>query len=274
MTIEPMGPVIVGVDGSLASLHAVDLAAADAAVRATPLVVVHAAADESDLAGPRARAQRLLAVATARAHAEHAGLSIEGRAVSGEPVDVLVDASRAACLLVIGHRRGGGPASTAGATAAQLVGRMSTPLLVHRVGDGSETRPPVRPILVGVCDGAGIDAVLAFAFEEAALRGVPLTALYVRSNRERIGPIPDLAPVAVREAFATWAAKHPTVHASHLVRYGMDVPLPLVAESRRAQLVVVGGSSTRRADSTGSTSVSGLLVRQAHCPVVVVPAPI
>ena len=64
-----------------------------------------------------------------------------------------------------------------------------------------------------------------------------------------------VAPAAVREAFAAWADKHQTVHANFLVRYGMDVTLPLAAESRMAQLVVVGASATGRPDSSAATSV-------------------
>ena len=42
MTTEPVDPVIVGVDGTLTSLAAVDLAAEEALARVTPLLVLHA----------------------------------------------------------------------------------------------------------------------------------------------------------------------------------------------------------------------------------------
>jgi nucleotide-binding universal stress UspA family protein len=267
---EPVGPVVVGVDGSLASLDAVDLAAEDAAARMRPLVVVHATADESDLDGPHSRSRRMLAVAIARVRAEHPGLSVEGAAAHGGVVDVLAEASAEACLLVVGHRRHAGPAGTVGATATRIVGRTAAPLLVHRVLDTPGIDPRVRPVLAGVSGTAGIDDVLAFAFEEASSRGAPVIALHVRSRNDGAARVTEAERV-MRAAVAGWAEKHPEVHASAMVRYGMDVPLPLVAASRMAQLVVVGAPSRGRPANAGATSVSSLLIRRAHCPVAVVP---
>jgi nucleotide-binding universal stress UspA family protein len=189
-------------------------------------------------------------------------------------VDVLVEASRGAALLVVGHRKHVGQAGNAGATATRIIGRSAATVLVHRVPDGAGADRVVRPVLAGVGAG-GVDDVLAFAFEEAALRGAPLIAVHVRSHHDGVkpfaGPTLGESEAAVRDTVAGWADKHPGVHASGIIRYGMDVPLPLAAASRMAQLIVVGAPSKARSDNAAATSVSGFLVRRAHCSVAVVP---
>lgn len=86
MPIEPMGPVIVGVDGTAVSLAAVDLAADEAAARVTPLMIVHAHN------GPASRStEELLTTAVARVASEHPGLSAAAEFVTGGPAEALLD---------------------------------------------------------------------------------------------------------------------------------------------------------------------------------------
>src|SRR5438045_3327489 len=101
MTTEPVGPVIVGVDGTLTSLAAVDLAAEEAPARVTPLLVLHAHGGAPQLPDSRALgAHRLLEVAAARARSEHPGLSVATALVSAHPVDALLRYSPSASLVV------------------------------------------------------------------------------------------------------------------------------------------------------------------------------
>jgi len=105
MHCQPMEPVVAGVDGTLASVRAVDLAAEEATARVTPLVVVYTVEPRTDpalLPGHR----RLLDLVVSRAQAEHPALSVASDLVYGEPVETLVRWSARACLVVVGHRDG------------------------------------------------------------------------------------------------------------------------------------------------------------------------
>lgn len=111
--------VVVGVDGSSASLAAARVAAREAWMRGRPLLVVHArptipdpfgrgsvpplaTADESD---PTHRAAQAVA---ARLRDENDGLTVELALVDDDPADALVHLGAAAALLVVGSRGLGG----------------------------------------------------------------------------------------------------------------------------------------------------------------------
>jgi nucleotide-binding universal stress UspA family protein len=266
MPVEPMGPVVVGVDGTPTSLAAVDLATEEAAARVVPLVIVHGFEDgpQSEAA---ARARLLLEVVAARVGSEHPGLAVDPRTVPGKPTDVLAALSGEACLLVVGHRdRRPGRERPAGSIAVSVAGSAASPVLVHRQLDTSHDVPQPRPVLVGVSDGPNLEPVLELGFLEASLRGAPLLAVHVQPGVRKATE----SDLAVAAAVGAWAEKYPGVPVSRLVRIGLDVPVVLTAASRSAQLVVVG--AVRHPGGLRPGSVSEVLVRRAGCPVAVVPA--
>jgi hypothetical protein len=69
MVAPSIEPVVVGVDGTLASIGALDLAAEEAMARVVPLVVVYTVAPPLDPRLPQHR--RLLDLAVSRACADH-----------------------------------------------------------------------------------------------------------------------------------------------------------------------------------------------------------
>lgn len=189
-------PVAVGVDGTLASIAGLDLAAEEAMARVVPLVVVSIMDGSVDPGLGQHR--RLLDLAVSRAAAEHPGLSVSGELVRGEPVDALVAWSRKACLLVVGHTHSGSRS-----VAEQVARLAAAPVIVHRpfsTRSGTE-----RPVLVGVGDRAHSRATVEFASVEAALRGVPLTEVPVGS------PLVDL--VAASHHAGLVVADVPLTHA-------------------------------------------------------------
>lgn len=261
MAVEPMGPVVVGVDGSYSALRAVDLAAEEAAARLTPLVVVHVQNQPED-------GEEILDIAAARALAEHAGLAVSTVAVVGDPARALLARSRDAYLLVLGHRRDPRfPALPAGPVTARVVNEAVCPVMVHRPVDPERTAPSPRPVLVGVDDYPRAEPVVGFAFEQAALRGAPVLALHVRPWKE-----PEAGEM-LHEAVSAWTGKYPDVPVHLSLRYGRLAVPTLATASLDAQLVVVGSTRHGAPGPFGRGLVTHAMVDLAGCPVAAVPLP-
>jgi nucleotide-binding universal stress UspA family protein len=281
--------VVVGIDGSEPALRAVRWAAAEAARRKVPLRVVTAfdwirnnpigeiqlGASYRDIMLDQAR--RNLADAAAFAARAAEGIEVEQQLVVGFPMAVLTAESDLAQLVVIGDRGLGGVTGLLlGSVAAGLGAHAKAPLIVVR-GDDADP-DPAAPVVVGV-DGSPLsEAALAFAYEAAAVRGVPLVA--VHTWRELVGDL-DVAPLldweaieaeereVLAERLAGWGEKYPDVPVQRILT--KDRPAhALVEQSRRAQLVVVG--SRGRGGFTGLLlgSVSHAVLHRSHCPVAVV----
>ncbi len=275
MTTEPVGPVIVGVDGTPTSLAAVDLAAEEALARVTPLLVLHAHGGAPRPDSRTFGARRVLEMAADRARSEHPGLSVATDLVSAHPVDALLRYSASASLVVVGHASG---VQDGRSVAARVAARAGRPVLVYRPLATAVSEPMSRPVLVGLAGATRADSLLRFAFAEAALRGAPLLALHAWSepaDRYPTGVGPDGyhrrlarqgAERLLSESLSAWADKYPEVAVRRVVRHCLDVGVALTAASRSAQLVVVGQPRTV------AGSVFSVLLHRAGCPVVVVPA--
>lgn len=169
-------PVVVGVDGSRASLNAVRWAVAEAANRDVPLRFVHVV--------PTAEPQTTCAVAApATCCADVALLSAQDEAndvgqpvrlelarIRGEPDDVLIDESASALMICVGApavERSAG--RLFGATVTALAERAHCPVAIIRTdGDG----PPYGDGVVCVVlnDEPDNDAVVHLAMHEGRLR--------------------------------------------------------------------------------------------------------
>lgn len=282
-------PVIVGVDGSPCSLQAVDVAVREAAARSAPLHVIYAyvwpyidapigpsMADrlDSDL---RTDAEQLVAEAADRARAAVPGIEVRGEAVPGAPIEVLVDRSRTAALVVTGDRGLGGFAGLLlGSVAVQLSAHAAAPVLVVR------GRPnPAGDVLLGADGSPASEPAVAFAFEEAALRGTGLTALHAWDSPVRTESDDMLPPVytmddveaeeerVLAEALAGWRDKYPEVPVRRRLVCGPARPALLEA-SRAAQLLVVGARGRGGFAGLLLGSVSQAMLHHADCPVAVV----
>lgn len=136
---ETDGPIVLGVDGSVAGEHAVDFAFAEAAFRGADLVALHAwttwnaplpaPPDPSEpYSNPPGalgeEEQRLLYEALAGHQERYPGVKVEHRVVHGNTREALIEASRSAQLVVVGTRGRGG-------FAGLLLGSVSQALLHH-----------------------------------------------------------------------------------------------------------------------------------------------
>lgn len=269
--------VVVGVDGTLTAVRALDWAAQEAVRRRAALRIVHAVPDR-DEAGP------VLASAAARVRAHHPGLPVETASPVGGAVEALMRESDGAALTVVGNRGlGGFTGLLFGSVSGRLAAHLRSPLLVvrgdHRCDDG-------REVLLGLASDADADAAV-YAFEEAERRGARLRVLHSWSHRhvtpEMPSPVPATSPgqreLARRDAMeeavprftlATLGEQHPGVEVeAHSVPTG---PAHALLEATLEAGVVVIGVH-RHADRPGPhlRPVVHTLLHRSHCPVVLVP---
>ncbi|MEU4427442.1 universal stress protein [Actinoplanes sp. NPDC024001] len=282
-------PVIVGFDGSETARSAVHYGAREAQRRGSELRIMHvlgwpvilppfhAPYDQHDQ-GPRAAMLDLLAKAAHEVQQEHAGLKVTTHLLDGSASAVLLDASRSAQLLVVGHRGAGGfPGLLTGSVATQVAGHAHCPVVIvhdddHLTGDG--------PIVVGTDGSSGARQAAEAAFQQARLRDTELILAYQTPRRSTAGAIatstlPFWATVGDAAAGAHGAgARHPDVRYRTEVVSGDSAASALIALSARVEagLLVVGsrGLGGFRGLVTGSTSRS--LIDHAPCPLMVVPS--
>ncbi|WP_045746428.1 universal stress protein [Actinoplanes rectilineatus] len=260
-------PVIVGIDGSPRSLDAVVVAAGEAARRGGPLRIVRADVWSTvQIGGPGGvarpstsvlaeQAEEELVLAERAARAAVPALRVTTELVAGSPAQVLLAAARDAArdpvrddaLIVLGDRGMGAIAGLlAGSVVIQVVTDATCPVLVVR----GETRD-TGPVVAGVDGSPHSAATVAFAAEQARLRGAELVTVHAGS-----GALDD--PTA-------GPGRHETV------------PGParrvLTERSREAQLIVVGSRGRGGFAGLMLGSVSQHLVHHAACPVAVVRTP-
>lgn len=283
--------VVAGVDGSECSLQAVRWAAAEAARRLVPLrlVAAHAWPSGGLIGDPglgvdhRAVMRDVvlghLAAAAGAARQVASGLEVEQAEVAGYPESILPAESAHAEMVVLGSRGlGGFTGLLIGSVAVAVTAHAACPVVVVRGPEPDLTAPRAEPVVVGV-DGSPVsEAAVAFAFEEASLRRVPLVAVHVWRDRlldAAVAPLLDWDAIesderqVLAERLAGWSEKYPDVAVRRLVAY--DRPArALVEESGRAQLVVVGSRGRGGLHGMLLGSVSQALLHHAHCPVAVV----
>ena len=299
--------ILVGVDGSTASLYALDWAAAEAERRGWRLHLVcayalpsfaaasldggYAALDDSAI---QEGAAAVLAEASARVSGR--GVAVTAKVHTGDAAGVLVELSREARLAVVGTRGRGG-------FADRLLGTVSSALPAHaycptvvvplRDNDGQQLPegaeippvPAVRRIVVGVDGSPQAERALRCAIDEArtwdaqltAVSGVPvgsmtgvLAWLPAAVDHEQV--LSDMAEgldVVVDRALAS---QPPAGRAVTVRRFALDgTGAELLTEFSAASDLVVLGSRGRggfRGLLLGSTSQA--VLHHATCPVMVV----
>ncbi|MFF2202120.1 universal stress protein [Streptomyces sp. NPDC058145] len=148
------GPVVLGVDGSAAGAAAVDFAFAEAELRGSELVGLHAWTTwnaplpaPEDASAPYANPpgalageeDRLLAEALAGRQERHPDVPVRHQVVRGGTREALIEASRSARLLVVGARgRGGFTGLLLGSVSQAVLHHAHCPVAVVR---GAGSRP-------------------------------------------------------------------------------------------------------------------------------------
>ncbi len=280
--------IVVGVDGSPSSLGAVDVAAAEARLRGLPLRVVHAfiwpyfgvPLGPSPYGPPdgglQHEAERLVAEAVERA-ARTTDVEVTGDLVTGGAAAVLLQESVDAAMVVIGDRGlGGFSGLLIGSVAVQLAAHAHCPVLVVR----GEVRSS-GPVVLAVDGSPSAAPAVALAFEEAALRRAPLTAVHAwlgpaaRAPGDMLPVVHDVDQVEAEEArllseaLAGCRERHPDVEVREELVHG-PARAVLVERSAQAQVLVVGTRGRGGIRGLLLGSVSHAVLHHGECPVLVV----
>lgn len=295
--------ILVGVDGSAASLHALDWAMQEAGVRGLGLRLVcgyalpsfaaasldggYAALDDSAI---RAGAQAVVADAAARVTGS--GLPVSSHVMVGDAAAVLIDESARVQMAVVGTRGGGG-------FAERLLGTVSSALPAHahcptvvvptrraHKGDPPSDEPavvrPVDRVVVGVDGSPQAELALRWAIREAkawdaellAVTGVPVAAstsalAWLPAAIDHDQVISDVAAAldVLIDRVAAAEPGSPTVTRTVLDGTGAQL---LTEYSVDTDLLVVGSRGRGGFAGLLLGSTSQAVLHHAQCPVMVI----
>jgi nucleotide-binding universal stress UspA family protein len=280
--------VVVGVDGSEGSSHAMLWAAGEAARLAATLVVLHAyavpvgvgawPATTSWSPDPQSDAEALLARARVRFDRTAQGAAdVAFAMVRGDASGVLVHEARRGAVVVVGRRgvgtfdrvhMGSVSSSVAGVAPGTVVvvPRAARVLTPRRVVAAVDPRDPSEHVLEAgfdAADRAGVPLVAAHAVDEGMFVGV------TEGDLAWLGRLRDEARADLEALAARWAKKYPAVRWS-VESCGGSAPGALLSALRSDDLVVTGGHERTRRVGRVRGSVPDRLVRHAPCAVTVV----
>ncbi|MFH5824793.1 universal stress protein [Georgenia sp. AZ-5] len=285
--------VVVGVDGSEASLAAVDWAIAEAKQTGWRLHVVcayalpsftaasldggYAAMDDTAI---QQGAQAVVDEAVARTAGS--GLVVTSSLETGDPAGVLVDLSREASMVVVGTRGGGGFTDRLlGTVSSALPAHAHCPTVVVPVRV-NRTFTPVRRIVVGVDGSESARVALRRAVDEAALWDAELTAVAavpIATGAGAMAWLPatvdrDEVLADVREGLGVAVASAVGDRPVRVRQHALDGnAAALMAEfSTAVELVVVGSRGRGGFAGLLLGSTSQAVLHHAASPVMVVPS--
>ncbi|MFF2502973.1 universal stress protein [Streptomyces sp. NPDC058067] len=287
-------PLVVGVDGSDASMRAVSWAADEAVLHGVPLRLVYASLWEryegealaETLGKPSERlpADNIVDAAAGIAHRRDPDLKVSTEVEHDDAISALVSEGRNASALVLASRGRSGVAEVLlGSVSLAVAARADCPVIVLRGSHDNQARTAVhRRVALGVADDQQNTEAVRFAFREAQLRGAALEAVraWRCPARETVDhPLLTDEPARTYEARAVeileaavgeGAAAYPSVD---LIRRTAEGPARkvLLGASAQADLLVVG--ARRRQGHLGLQIglVTHYVLHHSRCPVAVVP---
>lgn len=292
--------ILVGVDGSEGSIHALRWAVEEAVARKAVLEpatvwqspydfgeeLLYPVAEEKIAAGAKER----LDTAVVEALGDHRIVDVECSVLHGDAAQTLCDRSAHSDLLVVGSRGHGG-------FAGLLLGSVSTKCAHHSLCPvaivpnagrvtASDPGQPGR-IVVGVDGSEGSRRALRWAAADAELRGWSIDAVTVWRDpyggeiglefqapyfrRDRLASLKRVEE-QLAETVTDAVGMVPTVTIDQVVIDG-DPAETLCGRSADADLLVVGSRGRGGFARLTLGSVSSTCAHHSRCPIVIVPAP-
>ena len=278
-------PVVVGVDGSRAVPAVVDLAAAEAARRRSPLVIAHVWPGRytgyfrgRGSIPARADAQRLLELSESRVRSAHPRLRVRTQLLDGGAANLLAEMSAESRLLVVGHRDDLKARSGWGPTTAYLAHHSACPLLVHRGRD-----PGPGPVVVATSARPEAGTTLEYAFSLAEPVAARLVVVHMWTRPGAAEGIPHVVAAgayatesaagerSLDAALAVWLTRYPGVRVERLLVNELDMPYTMEGAMRRGRLLVAGIGRSGSFAELLYESWRPAARQRAGCPVLLVP---
>ncbi|MDF3301510.1 universal stress protein [Streptomyces tropicalis] len=285
---EGRRPIVVGVDPDPQKRVALAWGADEADRRRLPLLLVHAQGEPVPGYRPlqgrpswegwkdelHTSGDRTLKEAVSFVEARHPRLEVSGLLAEGRPDWVLGEQARQAAQVVIGswHLSSARERFGSSAVALPLVAHAPCPVVVVPEPEHLTQQPAY--FVVGVDGSPHAASAVDFAFEEAAMRGALLRALYVW-RPPVLGVFDEYAALQecrrmLSETVAGRTAAHPEVELRHDVVKGHPVEV-LTEAAEHALGLVVGSRGLGGFGGMMLGSVSQGVLHHARCPVLVVP---
>ncbi|MFI0786281.1 universal stress protein [Streptomyces lydicus] len=290
--------ITVGLDGSPESRAAAQWAADEADRRQAVLRLLHAwillaaqAPDTSPDLDQNAAVRQLVEQVANEVRERHPHLQIMEDLVGAEAEVALLQAAAESRMLVLGSRALAPWESFAlGDTSLAVVGRAEVPVVLVRGGGHTEpprkqstdAGPPVAEprVVAGVSLNGPCDPLLAFAFDTAANRGLPLQVVHGRALPVHAyapwGIEPEVAEEVVKEAeeklretLLPWRERFPDVPVRLTVL--PESPTRAVVQAvSGAELLAVGRRRHRPFLAPRVGPVAHAAIHHVRCPVVVI----
>ncbi|MEV0412884.1 universal stress protein [Streptomyces sp. NPDC050448] len=208
------------------------------------------------------------------ARARHPELGLAGELLGGLPTSVIGRLSQEARMVVLGSRHLSRTAEylSAGSLVVPVAAQAACPVVV--VGDAEHVSRQPPYVVVGIDGSESSTAALAFAYEEADIRGAELRAISVWQAPIFLLQDEEVALQAQRrmlaEITAGWPQKYPDVVLRHEIPVGHPVE-ELARAAEHALSVVVGRRGRGGYSGMHLGSVVHGLLHRAYCPVITVP---
>ncbi|MDX3235353.1 universal stress protein [Streptomyces sp. ME03-5709C] len=282
------GPVVVGVDPDPTRRSALNWAADEAALRNLPLTLVHAQGVptggytsgevlpswERWNAAQHVAGERLLEDAVAYIGSRQPRVAVTAQLVEGHPAWAVREMAPQAAMVVLGSWRLGSVQElfTSASVALPVIAHAPCPVVVVPEPEETDGRSPY--LVVGVDGHPRSVAAVDLAFQEAALHGAALRAVYVW-HPPLLGVLDEEAAERecrrlLSESVAGHSAAYPEVDLTEEVVRGHPVQV-LTQASVRARALVVGTRGRGGFSGLLMGSVSQGVLHHARCPVITVP---